>query len=127
MVQALAPTLVPRLRRNLQHGQKALLRSLVLAAILAAGAGLLLTSVVLGLSVWLGPIAATGLVGLALLLAGALGAAVLRRRPKPLPAPMPVLAPGVWQPEMLLPGLGFVFGLVLTRTLMRKIASARRP
>lgn len=125
MAQILAPDLVPTLRRNLQHRQKALVRTIALASILVAGAGLLLTSAVLGLSAWLGPVAATGLLGLALLLAGSVGALVLRRRPRTQLAPMPVLAPGAWQPEMLLPSLGFVAGMVLSRTLMRKLATRR--
>jgi hypothetical protein len=114
------------LRVELERGRKTLLRSIVLVSVSAAGVVLLLASALLGLSAWLGSIAATGLLGLTLLLAAALGAAVVRRRPDRQTLTVYSSAPADMRPDLLLPGIGLTLGFVLARTLRRKIIRVRR-
>lgn len=103
------------------RGRRALLRSVALGVVFAAGAGLVLASALLALSAWIGPIAATGVSGAVLLLAGGLFAIVTRRRPDRAAqaAPLPV-AEDLSNAGLVLPGLGLVLGLALSTLLFRK-------
>ena len=79
----LGAAVAPALRRTLARGQRAMFRAVFMAWVIVAGAGLLLASALLALSAWIGPIAATGIGGLTLLLAAFV--AVLARRGRRLP------------------------------------------
>jgi hypothetical protein len=118
---AIGAWLAPVLRRAMTRGRRALLRSAALGGLLVVGTALVLVSVVLALSSWIGPIAATGISGVVLLLvAGIVAAATRRRRDPPvLPAAGPK-ADGLSHGGLLLPGLGLVLGLALAGVLFRK-------
>lgn len=115
--QALGDGFAQTLREAAGRGRKALLWPVALGAVSVLGAGLLVTSALLGLSAWLGPVAATGLAGLALLAAAAVARAILRYRAGRTPVPVVAPPPRDRQPEDLLPELAFGVGLALSRSL----------
>lgn len=112
--------MVPPVRRALARGERAILRALAIALIITVGAGLVFTSALLALSAWIGPIAATGLVGLILLLAASIALLVRRnRRPGPGPTGIGSASPPTSGP-ILLGSLAIAVGVALATRWLRK-------
>lgn len=117
---AVGAVAMPPMRRAFERCERAILGALAIALTVTAGAGLVLTSALLALSAWIGPIAATGLVGLILLAAGI---SLLARRNRKHPgadrsnigsADLPGSGP------TLLLGLAIALGVALGTRLQRK-------
>ena len=112
---------VPPVKRALARGERAILRALAIALTVTVGAGLVLTSGLLALSAWIGLIAATGVVGLILLLAASFALLARRNRHRPTPG-----AAGVGSADLpgsgplLLGGLAIAVATALVTRLLRK-------
>lgn len=117
---AVAAVVVPPISRALARGERAILRALAIALAITVGAGLVLTSALLALSAWIGPIAATGLVGLSLLMAAGITLLVRRnRRPGPGPTGIGSANPPTSGP-ILLGSLAIAVGVALVTRWLRK-------
>jgi hypothetical protein len=118
---AIGAVVAPALRRAVARGQQAILRSVAIALAVTAGTVLLLVSALLALSAWIGPIAATGIGGLSLLMAAGIAALVWRGQHRPLPgrSKLPAADPGITGP-MLLSGMTIVVGFALLSRLLGK-------
>lgn len=111
----------PPVRRALARGGRAILRALAITLTVTVGAGLVLTSALLALSARIGPVAATGLVGLILLLAAGVALLVRRNRHRARPGPLGIRSadlPG--SGPLLLGGLAIAVGAALLTRLLRK-------
>jgi hypothetical protein len=115
---AFGAIVVPPMRRALERGERAALRALAIALSVTVGSGLLLVSAVLALSAQIGPVAATGLLGLILLLAA--GIAVLSRRRLRSDRAASRLADQPTSGPLLLRGLAIAIGFALATRLLRK-------
>lgn len=109
---AVRAVVVPRQRRALKRGESAMLCALVIRVSFAVGVGPGLTSILLALSARIGPVAATGLVGLILLLACGIEFLAWRNR-QPL-APVPS---GIGSAELPASGPILLCGLAMSAGL----------
>jgi hypothetical protein len=118
---AFGAIVAPAMHRALARGERAVLRSVAIALAFTVGAALLLVSALLALSAWIGPIAATGIGGLILLMAGSIAALVWRSRFSRRSGP-PDMPAGDMRTNgpMLLGGISLVVGFALIRLLLRK-------
>jgi uncharacterized membrane protein YfcA len=87
-----------------------------------AGFGFVLAAAVMGLALLLGPIAASGLIGLVLVLA----AAVLYRRTGPQAPPKPPNTPPPYSGPDGLAHLSFVIGFVAGRAALRRLSHSHK-
>jgi hypothetical protein len=118
---AVGAVAVRPMRRAFERGERAIFGALAIALTVTAGAGLVLTSALLALSAWIGSIAATGWVGLILLLAAGISLLAQRNRKHPRAdrsgigsADLPRSGP------TLLLGLAIALGVALGTRLRRK-------
>lgn len=116
MRRLFAQTLRQATRPYLDRGRLAFVRGGTIAALVLVGGGFVLASAVMGLASLVGQIAASGLVGVALLAA----AALIALRPRPIVLIEPVEEPDPVPNEMALAEVSFALGFVLIRALLRR-------
>lgn len=106
------------MRRGLDRGVASLAWAAGLAALLTAGAGMLLAAATLALSHLIGPTLALAAVGLGLVVLAGLVAFLRHRRAGPVLEPVFLAAP---PRRDVLAQLAFVLGFTLARGLLRRL------
>lgn len=119
-------------RESLNRGLTALVWVCVIAGLLIIGAGFLVAAVFLGLSMVFGPVLASILLGLVMIVLALLIATLRRGRPlgeprlPAMPQPVPP-EPNMTPMAAPLGELAFVVGFVAARTLLRRLGRRSRP